>query len=138
MQGIQIKSNNKPILLCLLLYSLFFIGYISVLNTGGIISSDVLNIFSADGRGEHASMAGGTTAGYHDYLAATDTSTESSIFSMKQLRWPNTKDGSNMLTAIVAAQVACLSYYSRLSDQTYTQLNSSIITTFLHKKDGMK
>jgi hypothetical protein len=34
--------------------------------------------------------------------------------------------------------MTCLIYYSRLSDETYTQLFSSIITVFLHKKDGMK
>lgn len=136
----QIKLNNKHILICLLLCSLFLTSYISVLNTNGIISSDVnvSDISSVSGGSEHSSMNGGANVGHDDYMAATNTSTEFSIFSMKQSRWQGAKTSFNMLTIIVAAQMTCLIYYSRLSDETYIQLISSIITVFLHKKDGMK
>ncbi|MEL7564246.1 MAG: hypothetical protein AAGU27_05120 [Dehalobacterium sp.] len=133
----QTNVISKRILLCLLICTLFLTSYTSVLNTNGIISSDIFDFFSTSGRSEHSSMSGGASAGL-DYLAAADTSLESSIFSVKQLRWLSIKTSLSILTAIVITQIACLIYYSRLSDQTYTQSYSSVITVFLHKKDGMK
>lgn len=135
----QIKVNNKLILICLLLCSLFLTSYIYVLDTYGI-SSDVngSDIFSTNGGIERSSMSGGINAGHDDFMAAPNTSTKSSISSMRQSRWLSTKINFNILTAIAAVQMAFLIYYSRLSDQTYTRLISSIITIFLHKKDGMK
>lgn len=136
----QIKVNNKHILLYLLICSLFLTSYISILNINGVISLDVnvFDIFSTSDRVEHSSMNGGANVGYNDYLPATNTSTELSIFSMQQSRWLGTKTSPKILTAIVAALLACLFYYSRHSNKICPQLNSLLITIFLHKKDGMK
>lgn len=139
----QIKVNNKNIvniLICLLLCSLFLTSYISVLNTNGIISSDVnvSGISSVSGGSEYSSMTGGADVGHDNNMAAANTSTEFSIFPIKQSRWQGAKTSFNMLTIIVVAQITCLIYYLRLSDETNIQSISSIITVFLHKKDGMK
>lgn len=136
----QIKVHNKLILICLLLCSLFLTSYISILNTNGIISSDVngSGISFVSGGSEHSSMTGGINAGHDDFMAVPNTSTEFSISSIGGSRWLGTKTNFNILPAIVAVQMAFLIYYSRVSDQTYTQLISSIITVFLHKKDGKK
>lgn len=134
----QIRANNKHILICLLLCSLFLTSYVSILNTNGIIYSDVFDIFSTNGRSEHSSMNDSANIGHDDYMAAADTSTELSISSIRQSQWLSAKTSLSLLTAVVSTQMTCFIYYSKLSDQAYTQLNSSIITSFLHKKDGMK
>ena len=136
----QIRVSKKHIWICLLLCSLFLTSYISVLNINGIISSNV-NVSessSISGGSENSSMNGGTNSGHVDYMAATATSIDFSIFSLKQSRWLVTKNSFNILTAIVTAQIICLIYSSRLSDKTCAQFNSITITAFLHKKDGMK
>lgn len=136
----QIKISKKNIMICLLLCSLFFTSYISVLNTNGIIPVEV-NIFersSLSGGSEHSSMNGGANSGYVDYIAATDTFIDFSASSLKQSRWPVPKTGFNILTAIIAAQIISFFYSSRLSDRISTPFNSIRITFFLHKKDGTK
>lgn len=136
----QIKINNKHILVCLLLFSLFLIGYISVLNTNGIISSDVnaFDIFSFSGEHEHSTMNDRVNAGHDDYMGAANTSTELSSFLMRQSQRLSIKTSYKFLTAVVTAQlITCLIYYSRRSDKIYPQFNSNIIA-ILHEKDGMK
>ena len=136
----QIKISNKRILICLLLCSLFLTSYISILNTNGLIFSDV-NLFdrsSISGANEPSSMNDSANSGHVDYMATTDTSINLSISSLKQSRWLVTKTSFNNLTAIVAAQKICFICSSRLSDTICTQFNSIRITFFLHKKDGMK
>jgi len=134
------KISKKHILIGLLLCSLFLTGYMSVFNTIGSISSDAngYDISSVSGGSEHSSMNGGINFGHVDYMTTTDTSIDSSFFSMKQSRWPVPKTGFNILTAIIAAQIICFIYSSRLSAGICTQFNSIRITFFLHKKDGMK
>lgn len=136
----RIKISNKRILICLLLCSLFLTSYISVLNTNGIIPSDV-NIFersSISGANEPSSMNDSANSGHVDYMANTDTFIDFSVFSLKQSRWLVPKTSFNILTAIVAAQIICFIYSSRLSGTICTQFNALKITIFLHKKDGMK
>jgi len=136
----QIKINSKHFLICLLLCFMFLTSYTGILNTNNILSSDVsvLDISSVSGENEHSSMDGGSNIGHEDYISAANTSIEFYNSSLKPLRGPGTKTSFDILTAIIAAQMACLIRHARLSDQTYTQLNSSIIIKFLHKKDGMK
>lgn len=135
----RIKVNDKRILACLLLFSLFLTSFVSVINTYGIIGSDgnAFDIFSVSGGSEHSSMNGGANVGYDDYIAGT-TSTGYSIFSMRQSQWLGTKTGFSILTAILAALATCLFYYLRISTEIYAQSNSTMITVFLHKKDGKK
>lgn len=136
----QIKTNKKYILICLLVCSLFLTSYISVFSTNGIISPDsnVFAVSSLSGANEHSSMNGGANSGHVDYMATTDSTLDFSIFSLKQSRWLVTKNSFHILTAIVAAQIICLIYSSRLSDTICTQFSSIRIIFFLHKKDGMK
>jgi hypothetical protein len=135
----QIRVNNKHILVCLLFFSLFLIGYINVLNTHDIISSDVnvFDIFTLSGISEHSSMSSGVNAEHDDFMGTTNTSTELSSFLMRQSQRLSIKTSYKILTAVVTAQVTCLIYYSKRSDEIYTQLNSSFIA-ILHEKDGMK
>lgn len=136
----QIKVSKKHIWICLLLCSLFLASNISVLNINGIISSDV-NVFdssSVGGESERSSMNSEDNYSHFDYISTTDSSVNFSIFSLKQSRCPLTKTNLNILTAMIAAQIICFIYSSRLSDKTCTQFNSIRITLFLHKKDGMK
>jgi hypothetical protein len=134
----QIKVNRIRILTYLFLCFLFSTWYIGVLNTNGIVASDATALVSAIGRGEPSSMNGGINGGPDDYMTAGDTLAEFFISSMRQARWLSPKTGPGILTAIVAAQVTCLLFYSRLSQKTCIQSNASIITAFLHKKDGRK
>ncbi len=134
------KVSKKHIFICLLLCSLFLTSYISVLNTNGLISSasDLFDISSVSGGSEHSSMNGGANPGHVAYMAATNTSIEILISSIKQSRSLVTKTSFNILSAIIAAQIICLIYSSSLSEKICTQFNSIRITFFLHKKDGMK
>lgn len=136
----QIKISNKHILICMLLCSLFLTSYLSVLNTNGVIPSDI-NIFdrsSISGEREHSSMNGGINSGHVDFTAMTDTSIEFIILSMKQARGLVAKTNFNILTALVAALIICFIYSSRLSERSCTPFSSLSITVYLHKKDGMK
>lgn len=135
----QIKVNNKLILICLLLCFLFLTCYKSVLDTNGIVSSNInVSISTVSEASEHTSMTADVNIGHDHYMAATNTLVGFSTSSLRHSRWLGTKTSFNILTAIISAQMACLIFYSRLSDRTYTQLFSSKITIFLHKKDGMK
>ncbi|ATW27475.1 hypothetical protein [Candidatus Formimonas warabiya] len=136
----QTKVNDKHISVCLLLCFLFLISYLSLFHTSGIILSDgnIWDAFSPGGGSEPSSMNGGANAGHHDYMAAADVSAQFSLSSLRQSRWLTTKAGYNILPASTPFLVACLIYYSKLSGEIYPPSNSSIITVFLHKKDGMK
>ncbi len=136
----QIRVSKKHIWICLLLCSLFFTSYISVFNTNGMISS-AENIFdrsSISGGSEPSSMNGGINSGHVDFMATANSSIEIFISSLKPARWLVSKNGFNLLTAILAAQIICFIYSARLSAAICTQFNSLSITRFLHKKDGMK
>ncbi|MCR6544849.1 hypothetical protein [Dehalobacterium formicoaceticum] len=132
------KTTNNRIILYLLLCSLFLSSFIIILNTGGVTSSDMFDISPLCGRSEHSSVNGGANTGLFDYLAAANTSMESFIFSVKQLRWLAAQNSLSTLIAIVIIQIACFIHYSRLSDQAYTQSYFSVVLSFLHKTDGMK
>lgn len=123
----------KLILVCLLLCSLFLTSYITVFNTNGIVSTDVN---TSDRMSKHSSMSG--SVGHVDYMTATNIFVKTAVFTMKLSRWLGVKTSFNILTAIFAAQMTCLNYYSRFSDKTYTQLISRIIVVYLHNKDGIK
>jgi len=135
----QIRLSKKHIWICLLLCSLLFTSYISVLYPNSLISSDLnFNIFSIGGGNQHSSMNGGANPGYSDAMAAANPSLELSGFSLKQTRLLVPKTSYHLLTAILTAQIICFIYSARLSAAICTQFNSLSITRFLHKKDGMK
>ncbi|MGI5921146.1 MAG: hypothetical protein ACOX6I_05355 [Syntrophomonadaceae bacterium] len=136
----HMKLDKKCMWLCVLLCALFLTSYLSVLNTTGIAASN-MNVFDASsisGGNEHSSMNGEANSRHYDYISATDSSIDFSIFSAKQSRCPVTDFSFNILTAILVAQLISFIYSSRLSDRICTQFNSIRITVFLHKKDGMK
>lgn len=135
----QIRISKNPILIWLLLCSLFLTSYISVFNIPGMLPSD-LNVSarsSMSGGSGQMSMNGAAGTGYLAYLAA-DTSIDSFISLMKQSRGLFSKSGFDLLTAVAAAQIISFICSSRLSEDICSQFNSIKITFFLHKKDGMK
>jgi hypothetical protein len=133
------KVNQKHFFICLLLISLFLTSYISVLNTNGIISSDTnaSDVSFSSGGSRHSLMDGGTNFRHLDYISAI--SIEFFNFSsIKNTRPLAAKTIFDILTALIAAQIVCLIYSSRLSKNICTEFNSIRIIFFLHKKDGMK
>lgn len=135
-----IKLNNKLLLICLLLCSLLFTGNFGLFTSPGYfdaITFDTvaLDPFSFSGESSH-SINDKMNSGYFGYLFSTNTLISFSSLSMKQLRWLGAKSGWGLIAAFIAALMACLLYYSRLSAETYTILCSSILVIFLHKKTG--
>ena len=136
----RMKAGRKHIFICLLLCALFLTSYITVFNNIGIIPSEA-NLsdvsFGSEGNG-HSSMDGGTNFRHFAYID-TGTSIEFYNFSsIKNKRSLVAKTNFNILTALIAAQLVCLIYSSRLPKNICTQFNSIRIIYFLHKKDGMK
>ena len=136
----QIRLSRRHIFICLLLCSLFFTSYTGVLNTNGTVVPEA-NIFSSssiNGGSDHSSVNNGANSSPVDYISTTGSPITFYAFSLRETQWPNPKTNSNLLTAIIAAQIICLIYSLRLSYTNFTQFNSIQITAFLHKKDGMK
>ena len=136
----QNKANKRLIVICLLLCTLFFTNYASALSISGMNASSVTvqDIFSKIEGSSPFSMDGGITYTHSDSITETDSSEKISVFSSRQSRWLNTKTNFAFSTSKETVQLVSLLYTSRLSDRTYSQLSSSIITNYLHKKDGMK
>lgn len=137
----QIKVNNKLIMICLLLCFLLLTSSISILDANGVIfpPSCQSDIFNASGTsGSSSSMSGGMNLATHEYMAAACSSAEFSVSSSNQSRFFNAKTNYDILTLIVPVQLTSLAAYLRFSEHTYTRLFSSIITVILQKKDGMK
>lgn len=134
----QLKLTRNHLLICLLLCSLFITSYASVLNTNGTVFSDV-NVFngsSLSGTHDYSALNSEGTAGQIDYMASSCL--ELTLFSIRLARLPNMKTAVDLLTAFIAAITICLVYSSRLSQTVCLHFDSIQITTFLHKKDGMK
>jgi hypothetical protein len=84
-------------------------------------------------------MDGGTSFRHLDYMSAVGISIEFFNFSsIKNTRPLAAKTIFDILTALIAAQIVCFIYSSRLSKNICTEFNSIRIIFFLHKKDGMK
>jgi hypothetical protein len=71
-------------------------------------------------------------------MPAAGTSIEFFFSSIRNTRPQVAKTISDILTALISAQIVCLVCSSRLSRNICTHFNSIRITFFLHKKDGMK
>lgn len=138
----KMKANKKHVFMCLLLCSLFLTSYISVLNTNSIISSEAIvsDLSFGSGGSEHSVMVGETNFWHFDYISAAGTSILEffNFSSIKNTRSLVTKTIFDILSALIAAQIVCLIYSAKLSQNICTQFNSIRITFFLHKKDGMK
>lgn len=138
----QNKINKKLIVICLFLCILFFTNYASALSINGINGMNSSSVISQDifskNAGKSPSMDGFITYSQSDSMVATDSSEGISAFSSRQSRCLSTKSSFGFSTSKDIAQLARLFSTSRLSDRTYSQNSSSIITKYLHKKDGMK
>lgn len=137
----QLKVNNKLIIICLLLCFLFLTSSMSLLDTNSLISSpscqsDLSNVSGTSK--SSSSMSGGLSLAAHEYMAAAYTSVEFSFSSINQSRFIGAKTNYNISTSTIPAQITSLTTYLRFSEQTYTKLFSSIMIVILHKKDGMK
>lgn len=134
------KTNKRLILICLLICTVFFTNYasaisINILDTSSVTASD---IFSGIEGSTPFSMDGGITHSHSDSMAAVDSSEKISAFSIRQSRWLNTKTGFGISMTKEVVHLARQFYPIKLSDENYSQLSSSIIINYLHKKDGMK
>jgi len=134
----QINANKKHILIYLLLCSLLITSFITVYNSGANISPE-LNVLagsSLSGENNQSSMQTGTNSRLFGFMANIESS--SLILTLKQSQKPITRNGLNTATLIIAVLIIYAAYSASLLQNICTPLNSLQITTFLHKKDGMK
>ncbi len=137
----RIIINGKRLQTCLLLCSLLLLEYINF----GILYSvqpkfagvSEFNMASAKGAARNTSMS------HNDYdrsafLAAIEDFTRFNIASTGKSGGPGYKPNYVSFPALSASHAAVLINYLRLSKEIYYQFDSIQITTFLHKKDGMK
>ena len=135
----QSKTNDKYILTCLLLSILLLIGYVSVPNANiAHANIDLKHFYFAVGNSPDSSMDGRADTGHRDSMTAPDDPTVLSISSTGQSRWLGPKNNNNIITAILAFQLLCLTYGSSFIKAVPIPTFSDILTIFLHKKDGMK
>ena len=136
----RIKTNTSRFLACLLLCSLFFVGYsnFAVFPSIGLINqgSDTSNTSSNDIDGQHSAMNRGVNAGF-DFIEASDSLTTLNLFRAEQIRYLRLKNDSS-LNKLPVPLVACLNYFTKLPNVLSTELDSRKIIILLHKKDGMK
>lgn len=133
-----IKLSKKHMGICLLISCLFLTSYLSVFNTSDFSTANLCNVSAVDGENENSSMNGGAYSCHFSYESSADTSISYPFISIKQSRSQVVRINFGILTAITAAQLICLIFSSKLSYSFCTPFNSIRITTFLHKKDGMK
>ncbi len=137
----RITINGKRLQICVLLCSLLLLEYVNF----GMFSSDQLisagvsdfNMASSSGAGKQSSMSDSVYAGL-DFLVATHDYARFNIASTGKSWGPSYKNNYASLAVISASHAAGLINYLRLSQVLYNQFDSIKITTFLHKKDGMK
>ena len=135
----QSKVNDKHILTCLLLSVLLLIGYISVPNANiAHANIDIEHFYFAVSNTPDSSMDGTADTSSHDSMTAPDDPTALSIGSTGQARWLGPKNNNNIITAMLAFQLLCLTYGSSFIKAVPIPTFSNILTIFLHKKDGMK
>ena len=137
----RIIINGKRLQICVLLCSLLLLEYVNfgIFSSAQFISAGVseFNMASPSGASQHSSMSDSVYAGL-DILAAINDSARFNIASAGKSRGPSYKNNYASLAVGSAAHVTALIHYLRLSKEIYNQFDSIQITTFLHKKDGMK
>lgn len=134
----HINTRQKHIFIYLLLCSLFLTSFISVYIAGTNITPE-LNVLAASsfsGENSQSSMQTGANSRQFGLMANIDAS--SFLLALKQSPKPITRNGFNTVNLTIAALIIYAIYSSTLLQKTCTPLNSLQITTFLHKKDGMK
>ncbi len=134
----RIIINGKRLQISLLLCSLLLLGYVNfgIFSSAQFISSG-MSEFGMASSSRHSSMSDSIYPGL-DFLAAINDCTGLNIASAGKSRGPSYKNNYASLAVISASHVAGLINYLRLSKEIYNQFDSIQITTFLHKKDGMK
>lgn len=136
----QIRINNKLMMIGLLLCFLLLTSYLNVIDANSVFSAKAAGSDSsprAAGSG-HSSMAGGLDVGQHDYMTAANTLAEFSASSFRQSRSTGGKTHFDLLPACVTLLTAFYFFSSRQPERAYATSFSGIITIFLLKKDGKK
>ncbi|MDD3365049.1 MAG: hypothetical protein PHZ03_08730 [Syntrophomonas sp.] len=137
----RITINGKRLQICVLLCSLLLLEYVNfgIFSSAQFISAGMSEFdnASASCAGKHSSMNDSVYAGL-DFLVAINDGTRFNIASAGKTRGPSYKNNYASLAVVSASHVAGLISYLRLSKEIYNQFDSIEITTFLHKKDGMK
>lgn len=126
----------KRMQICFLLCSLLLLGYLNYgfSSSARDISSE-MNVASLSGTGQHSSMSNKIYTGL-DFMGAVNNC--ANIYwagKSQELKFINKDSFSSVLSA---SHTAILINYLRWSAEIYNQFDSIKITTFLHKKDGMK
>ncbi|PKM78494.1 MAG: hypothetical protein CVU90_01785 [Firmicutes bacterium HGW-Firmicutes-15] len=134
----QIIVKGKRLQIGLLLCSLLLLEYFNfgIFSSAQFISSG-MSEFGMASSSKHSSMSDSVYAGL-DFLVAINDGTRFNIASAGKSRGPSYKNNYASLAVLSAYHVAGLINYLRLSKEIYNQFDSIQITTFLHKKDGMK
>jgi len=101
------------------------------------LSSAGINTASFSGTGQHSSMTDSVYTGL-DFLVTINDGFGFSTVSSGKSRVPGYKNNYTSSAALSAFHLAGLINYLQLSKELYNQFDSIQITTFLHKKDGMK
>jgi hypothetical protein len=130
--------NGKRLQICFLLCSFLFFEYFNYgfFSSARDISSE-MNVVAASlsGTGQHSSMSNKIYTGL-DSMGAVNN--YANIYSAGKSRELNLKNNFSFLSVLSASHTAVLINYLRWSGEIYNQFDSIKITTFLHKKDGMK
>jgi hypothetical protein len=133
----QINTRQKHIFIYLLLCSLLLTSFISVYNVGANISPE-LNVLagsSLSGENSQSSMQSGANSRQFGNFSNIESSFYLALkLSQKQI----TRNGLNTANLVIVALIVYAICSASLLQKTCTPLNSLQITTFLHKKDGMK
>jgi len=134
----QINANKKHILIYLLLCSLFITSFITVYTAGTNITPE-LNVLagsSLSGENSQSSMQTGANSSQFGFMANIESS--SLLLALRQLQKLITRNGLHTANLVIAVLIIYATYSASLLQNICTPLNSLQITTFLHKKDGMK
>jgi hypothetical protein len=137
----RIIINGKRLQTGLLLCSLLLLQYFNYGIFSSVpLSSSRVNGFDtacSSGVGQHSSMGEKVYAGLN-YIETIIDTTRLNIASSEKSRGHGFKNNHSFLGLVSAAQAASLISHLNLSILITTQFDSLQITTFLHKKDGMK
>lgn len=128
----------KRMQICFLLCSFLFFEYFNYgfFSSAQDISSG-MNVVAAslNGTSHHSSMSNRIYTGL-DFMGAVNNN--ANIYSGGESRELNFINKSSFLSILSAFHVIILINYLRWFEEIYNQFDSIRITTFLHKKDGMK
>lgn len=137
----RIIVNGKRLQIGLLLCSLLLLEYVNfgIFSSAQFISAGVndFNMASSSGASKHLAMSDSIYAGV-DLLGTSNDGARINLTAAGKSPGTNYKNNYAFLAILSSALVTGLINYLKLSKQIYNQFDSIQITTFLHKKDGMK